>query len=168
MRTKLYIIVLIVFSLITLAACATATQFKSLDIGSDGKPKVLTGKLKKPKGHGPFPAVVLLHGSGGINASRDADWAKRLTDWGYVTLQVDSFGPRGVSVAEILKNSSKVPHDIRAKDAHGAKRYLTGLPFVDSDRIAVMEWSHGGGSTIFSVLSAYGDHPFKAAIAFYP
>lgn len=73
-----------------------------------------------------------------------------------------------MSVAEILKNSSKVPHDIRAKDAHGAKRFLTGLLFVDGDRIAVMGWSHGGGSTIFSILSKYGDPPFKAAIAFYP
>jgi dienelactone hydrolase len=46
--------------------------------------------------------------------------------------------------------------------------YLTGLPFVNRDRIAVMGWSHGGGSTIFSILSTYRDHPFKAAIAFYP
>jgi hypothetical protein len=109
MRKTFCKIVLLVSSLLTFAACATAIEFKSLDIGTDGNPKLLTGKLKKPKGDGPFPAVVLLHGSGGVNASRDADWAKRLTDWGYVTLQVDSFGPRGVSVSEILLRYPIIP-----------------------------------------------------------
>ena len=159
---------LLVTLLLMFAACATTVDIKSLDTGADGNPVLLNGKLKKPEGNGPFPAVVLLHGSGGITARRDADWANRLTDWGYVTLQVDSFGPRDVTVREILKNSSKVPHDIRAKDAHGAKSYLRSLQFVDAERIAVMGWSHGGGSTIFSILDKYGNQPFKAAIAFYP
>src|SRR5512140_1480438 len=57
----------------------------------------LTGRLKNPGGVGPFPAVVLLHGCGGISQRRDHRWAERLTGWGYVTLQVDSFGLRGLS-----------------------------------------------------------------------
>jgi dienelactone hydrolase len=168
MRKIVFMMLLLAASLITTAACAVSVQFKSLDIGSDGNPIILTGKLTKPKGEGPFPALVLLHGSGGVKARRDADWVKRLTNWGYVSLQVDSFGPRGVSVSEILKNSFKVPHYTRAKDAHGARHYLSRLPFVDRNRIAVMGWSHGGLSTIVSVIDAYGGDSFKAAIAFYP
>lgn len=150
------------------AACSTTVQFKSLNIGSDGNPKILTGKLTKPAGEGPFPAIVLLHGSGGIKARRDADWVRRLTGWGYVTLQADSFGPRGVSVSDILKNPFRVPPSMRADDAHGARRYLSQLSFIDSDRIAVMGWSHGGLSTIVSVIDSYGKNSFTAAIAFYP
>ena len=45
---------LLVCSLLTFTACATAVEFKSLDIGVDGDPNLLTGKLKKPEGNGPF------------------------------------------------------------------------------------------------------------------
>jgi dienelactone hydrolase len=168
MRKIVFMMLLLAALLIATAAWAASVQFNSLEIGSDGNPIILTGKLTKPMGDGPFPALVLLHGSGGVKARRDADWVKRLTNWGYVTLQADSFGPRGVSVSSIIKDPFKVPHNTRAKDAHGARRYLSELPFVDNDRIAVMGWSHGGLSTIVSVIDAYGGDFFKAAIAFYP
>ena len=168
MRKIVFMMLLLAASLITTAACAVSVKFKSPDMGSDGNPITLTGKLTKPMGDGPFPALVLLHGSGGVNARRDADWVKRLTKWGYVTLQADSFGPRGASVSSVIKNPFRVSHTTRAKDAHGARYYLSELPYVDSDRIAVMGWSHGGLSTIVSVKEAYGGESFKAAIAFYP
>jgi poly(3-hydroxybutyrate) depolymerase len=50
----------------------------------------LTGRLTKPEGKGPFPAVVLLHGCGGMQPRRDDRWSDRLSRWGYVTLQVCS------------------------------------------------------------------------------
>ena len=159
---------LLTSSLFILMACSNIVRFNSLDVGKDGNPVSLKGKLTKPEGTGPFPAIVLLHGSGGVEARRDADWVKRLTNWGYVTLQVDSFGPRGVSPSEVIKRASTVPHSVRARDAHGAMRYLAEFPFVDTDKIAVMGWSHGGLATIVSLTHNYGGNPFKAAIAFYP
>ena len=128
----------------------------------------LTGRLKKPDGVGPFPAVVLLHGCGGISQRRDHRWAERLTGWGYVTLQVDSFGPRGLS--SVCTYSGRDATDIlqqRVTDAYDAKRYLAGLPFVDRSRIAVMGWSHGGSTTL-QALHKKTDDPFRAAVAFYP
>jgi len=143
-------------------------ELQSFNNGNDGNPRMLTGILKQPEGVGPFPALVLLHGSGGIKARRDVDWSERLINWGYVTLQVDSFGPRGESTKTILANSRRVPPDNRAGDAHAARRYLSGLPYVDGERIAVIGWSHGGLPAILSVHSSYGEDSFKAAIAFYP
>ena len=52
------------------------------------------GHLSGPKGDGPFPAIVLLHSCGGLGRSSEV-WTARLVDWGYVVLNVDSFGPRG-------------------------------------------------------------------------
>lgn len=128
----------------------------------------LTGRLKRPAGDGPFPAVVLLHGCGGIQTKRDHRWAERLTDWGYVTLQVDSFGPRGLSnVCTYAGNDQTTILQQRVTDAYDAARYLAGLPFVDDRKIAVMGWSHGGHTTL---LALYQDRkmPFHAAVAFYP
>jgi len=54
-------------------------------------------KLTKPDGDGPFPAVVLLHGCGGMTSSYPNQWDQRLAEWGYVSLQVDSLTPRMIS-----------------------------------------------------------------------
>ena len=130
---------------------------------------MLTGKLTKPQGEGPFPALVCLHGCGGISRRDDA-WVVRLSNWGYATLQVDSFGPRGKS--NICSNTTLVSPEMRAQDAYDAKAFLSGLPFVDKERIALMGWSHGGWTTLHAInpkitLQNRGD-PFRAAIAFYP
>ena len=140
----------------------------------------LAGKLTKPQGDGPFPAVVLMPGCSGIEKYHD-DWAERLATWGYVALLVDSLGPRGQK--EVCENMFGVPFQFRAQDAYDAKAYLGGLPFVDRTRIAVMGWSHGGITILCSVsalnwnawdalvgtpLRRKKEDPFRAAIAFYP
>jgi dienelactone hydrolase len=131
-------------------------------------PLTLTGRLKKPDGAGPFPAVVLLHGCEGILPDRDYRWAERLSGWGYVTLEVDSFRPRGVSsVCTYSGYDAALIMEKRATDAYDAKRYLAGLPFIDRKRIAVLGWSEGGLVTL-DALYEETEEPFRAAVAFYP
>ena len=131
----------------------------------------LKGILEKPQGQGPFPAVVMLHGCSGITKYYDI-WVQRLISWGYVTLMVDSLGPRGES--DICEGSrvTLIPPHVRAQDAHDAKSYLSGLPFVNRNQIALMGWSHGGWTVLFAIdktLSIQNrGNLFRAAIAFYP
>ena len=56
----------------------------------------LQGLLRRPAGAGPFPAIVLLHSCNGNWQRLDERWGKQIAPWGYVTLTVDSFGPRGI------------------------------------------------------------------------
>jgi dienelactone hydrolase len=131
------------------------------------------GTLIKPKGVGPFPAVVLLQGCegmGGAGSDSYNRWASRLKSWGYAALQVDSFDPRGDSFICNDDDLMKKYVPIRAVDAHDAQFYLAQLKFVDAKRIAVMGWSHGALSTIASVSEMPGKDivPFQASIAFYP
>ena len=130
----------------------------------------LWGHLDKPVGTGPFPAVVLMHGCAGIRPTY-ARWASHLVKLGYVTLILDSLGPR--SVFDVCKTPLKFASpQTRAFDAHGALAYLQGLPFVDGARIGVVGWSHGGNSALAAANNTglTGNLPqrFKAAIAFYP
>src|SRR4030042_2038735 len=160
---------LIVFITAILVACATTTSVTFQGPES----LMLKGTLIKPEGDGPFPAVVLLHGCEGMGeAGSDSynRWASRLKSWGYLTLQVDSFGPRGDSF--ICSNDDLMKKYVpkRAMDAYDAQSYLAGLRFVDPKRIAVMGWSHGALSTIASVSEMTGKKivPFQASITFYP
>ena len=132
----------------------------------------LSAELIKPQGAGPFPAVVLMHGCNGLWRPWGGLWAGRLVRWGYVTVRVDSFGPRGHPDG-ICDTPLMVYPLTRAADAHAAKDYLMRLPFVDQDRIAVMGMSHGGSTTLAAVENTYivelpRAEPFGAAIAFYP
>jgi len=172
MTRKWHVIVLLMVAALMFTACASTVRFKSIDIIKSEGPQMLTGKLIKPNGDGPFPAVVMLHGASGPSEKVYLPWAKRLRRWGYVTLRVDSFGPRGVS--NFFKGRGRlVTATKRSMDAHSAKLYLMGLSFVDPNRIAVIGWSHGGWTALWAIngpcTAPFSQNkPFRAAVAFYP
>lgn len=155
-------------------------RFPSQDADvTGGAPTTLQGRLLRPSGSGPHPAVVLLHGCSGLYAksgrvsSRHVWWATTLQRQGYEVLMVDSFGPRGIEQVCTLKQRSVRASVERKRDAWGALAYLRGRPEVDKERIAVMGWSQGGG-TALAAFGATDEGPtangggFRAAIAFYP
>ena len=163
------------------AIAAENVSFKGTTKIANGDFITLTGKLTKPQGDGPFPAVVMMHGCAGINKPID-DWADKLASWGYVALEVDSLGPRGLG--DVCANPFQLPMHTRAHDAYDAKFYLSELSFVDRNRIGLMGWSHGGNGALSSVsksnyvaFAAFIKKnseppkewlPFRAAVAFYP
>lgn len=140
----------------------------------------LDGYLARPPGLGPYPAVVMMHGCGGLLTKSGrvqtnlAAWARRLADWGYVALAVDGFTPRGIREICTLKKRPISEFDDRPHDAYAGLAFLRTLPYVDGDRIALAGWSNGA----MAVLSAVAAHTrerfkppvpgFKAAFAFYP
>jgi dienelactone hydrolase len=162
------ILVLLILVVTAQFSFADNVTFKSNANGDDEKPILLTGILTKPEGDGPFPAVVLLHGCGGIDDAntRDKAWVKRLVSWGYVTLQVDSFRPRNMSNICIDQSQMVIMNFFRIQDAYDAKSYLTQIPFVNRNRIAVFGWAHGGKTVLHVLGDRYVDSAFKAAVAF--
>ena len=116
-------------------------------------------ELLTPRGSGPFPAVVVMHGCDGVSAHTRA-WAQRLVGWGYAALIVDSFRPRGIS--SLCSQPLSVPPSVRAGDAIAAKAYLESLPNIAKGRIGLIGFSHGG----WAALDAAGS--FSAVVAYYP
>lgn len=177
MFNKHLILTLLILGFTFQIGFAENIKFQSSSKGKDGKQLTLTGILKKPDGDGPFPAVVLLHGAGGFKDSetRTDLWSKRLVNWGYVTLAVDSMGPRGIE-HDLHGNHDELFGlvSVRAFDAYDAKSFLADLALVDSKRIALIGWAHGGMTVLASVIKMSLPRPlknveaFKAAISFYP
>jgi dienelactone hydrolase len=127
----------------------------------------LQGYLRQPGTAGPSPAVVLLHSCNGNWRRLDERWARLISSWGYVTLTVDSFGPRG------LTNTCNSGAPIAlAFDAHRALSFLVRQPSVDPNRVAALGFSQGGWLALSSVepgiIEQTAENKFRAAIAFYP
>jgi len=132
-------------------------------------PAPIEGYLSKPDGAGPFPAVIYLHGCGGLTNRTRHRVADLMTGWGYVVLAVDSFATRGIANACDRQMTS------RQGDAWGALTYLSSLGFVDPERIAIVGASQGGivglelASTRQVNLFAIPEGPkFRALVAYYP
>jgi dienelactone hydrolase len=149
-------------------------RFRSTD---DARTR-LDGYVFRPRGRGPFPAVIALHGCAGLLSTRDpsrlsarhADWARRLVDRGYVVFFPDSFTRRGIK--DLCRRGGKRPitPSHRARDVRGAARWLSGRKYVDSGRIALLGWSHGGTTLLWAAREGAAPErgEFKAAFAFYP
>src|SRR6266849_2037626 len=126
--------------------------------------------LSKPDGPGPFPAVVIVHdccGLGPRSSGAPDRWARELLGRGYVVLIPDSLSTRGIDVSP----------ERRARDAYAALAHLRTLPYVDGSRVGLMGGSHGGSTTLASMIAPERDGEplaldkragFAAAVARYP
>jgi dienelactone hydrolase len=138
----------------------------------------LDAVLYRPQGPGPFPAVVALHGCGGLwrdnglLSTRHSDWGERLAREGFIVLMPDSYGSRKLGsqcgVKELTVRASRE----RVADASAARYWLQSRSDIRPDRIALLGWS-GGGSTVLAAARKdrrpADERPdFTHAIAFYP
>ena len=94
------------------------------------------------------PALVIVHGSGGIYPEQISFWAKLLTEQGIAALVIDVFNPRGVKSTG--EDQSQVPFAADTADAFAALGMLGSHPRIDPKRIAVMGFSRGGVTAVRS------------------
>jgi dienelactone hydrolase len=108
----------------------------------------IVGHLFLPPGSAKVPAVILMHGSGGIYRAMLEFWPKTFNAEGYAVFSLDTFAPRGVkSTAE---DQSQVPFSADIADVFAALQLIATHPRVDSSRIAIMGFSRGGIATVRS------------------
>jgi dienelactone hydrolase len=128
------------------------------------------GVLMKPEGDGPFPGVVLLHGSDGIfPPSCYGSKLRHFVESGYVSLLIDSS-----STERPTRWMGEYTSEDQAQDAHKGRTFLAKLPYVIPDRIGVVGWSRGGAAAIEAVsnnkmtFQMEKEAPFQAAVTLYP
>lgn len=120
---------------------------------------------------GPVPAVVILHGSAGMD-SRGPLHASDLNARGIATLELDMWGARGLAGG--AKGRPARVHDT-LPDLAGALAYLATQPGVDSHRVGVLGFSWGGVQAVLAASAPINDELQQASgvrpvalAAFYP
>lgn len=126
-------------------------------------------RLQKPDGTGPFPAVMMVSGCSGFEAS----FAKghydtvqsRLVELGFVTLRVNFLAARNAASCQPNVSTQEV-----AADIHIAAEYLKQQPFVKKGAINVIGWSYGASSALQALGRSHSQDPVQvdAVVAYYP
>ena len=129
---------------------AVKVSFVSFPVSAGGKTWQTAGELREPNlspgQTGPLPAVVIVHGSGGVD-SRGENYARALNQAGFATLEIDLWSVRGV--AKPQDRPKAVVETL--PDAFAALHFLSGRSGIDPKRIGIMGFSWGG---VVSMLSA--------------
>ena len=115
-----------------------------------------------------MPAVVILHGSNGVD-SRGDFYERALNAEGIATLQIDMWQARGVTG---IADRPAAPI-ITYPDAFNALAFLAARPDIDPERIGVLGFSWGGVVSLAAAEQLYsgefgGGRKFAAHVANYP
>jgi dienelactone hydrolase len=136
-----------------------------------GKKVTLAGELRIPGPPGTkVPAVVLVHGSGGISGATDA-WARELNSIGVAAFILDTFSGRGI--VSTVADQSQLNSLAMVVDAYRALGVLAEHPRIDRTRIAIMGFSKGAVASVYSAnerfrkMYAPGGAEFAAHIGLY-
>jgi dienelactone hydrolase len=126
----------------------TLTGEEFLTGNGNGKPVTLAGELRLPRpGTDRLPAVILVHGSGGVNVSHER-WAQEINSLGVATFTLDAFSGRGI--VNTIDDQSQLNALAMMVDAYRALAILARHPRIDPDRIAVMGFSKGAVAAVYS------------------
>jgi dienelactone hydrolase len=145
-----------------------------------GNMLTIEGKLSVPEdaaqpssgsgtqGNRKIPAVLILHGSAGVDARGDF-YEAALNQAGIATLQIDMWQARGYTTTGQRPAAIYLTYP----DAFSALKFLSQQPNIDPARIGVLGFSWGGlvsmGAAELLYSSTYGNGlTFKAHVAHYP
>jgi dienelactone hydrolase len=131
----------------------------------------IAGVLRIPRlGTDLLPAVILVHGSGGMGGNVDY-WSQQLTASGIATLGIDYLSGRGI--VNTNSDQGKLPRLAEVIDIYNSLSLLGTHPRIDRTRIAVMGFSRGAQAALYSSLvrfqKMYGpkDLNLSAYVTFY-
>ena len=107
-------------------------------------------------------------------AARPRAWADIFNGLGWVAVMPDSFRSRGHGSLCKVKDRPVRPNRERPYDAYGALIWLQAQPYIKPDRVALVGWSNGAMTLLWTLKDDAKARPknlahdFVAGVGFYP
>jgi dienelactone hydrolase len=127
----------------------------------DGVAYDLAGVLLKPPGPGPFPAVVLSHGSEGSGAFFASLIGPTMVQWGLVCIAPNYTHAAGVPIGAPGDASQPGASQANVQRAHMTHELLRRLGYVDMSRVAL----HGHSMGAYLDVAVAGMYPTDFRVA---
>lgn len=121
----------------------------------------------------PAPAVVMVHGAGGVQNARELTYGRQLAEMGIASLVVDAFAARRDRASSFVERLLEITETMMLADAYAGLRFLDQLPEVDAGRAVLVGFSYGGMVSVFAAYAQVAealapDGPrFVGHVAFY-
>src|SRR5437870_9539748 len=137
----------------------STSPFAPEDIGAAPSTTALGRLYLPPQPHPPrsVPAVVLLHGSGGVLPSRELTYAPQLARLGVAALVVDSFGARRDRGTEFIDRILNITETMMLVDAYSGLGFLAARPEIDPRRVVLTGFSYGAMATMYALYAQVAD-----------
>jgi dienelactone hydrolase len=137
----------------------STSPFAPEHVGADPDENPATaahGRLYLPPGnHAPrsLPAVILLHGSGGILSSRELTYAPQLARMGAAALVVDSFAARRDRGTGFIDRLLNITETMMLADAYSGLGFLAARPEIDPRRVVLTGFSYGAMAATYGAYA---------------
>lgn len=123
----------------------------------------------------PVPAVVLMHGAGGVLRARELTYARQFVNEGIAALVVDAFAPRRKGTTGFVDRLLNITESMLLADVYAGLSYLIDRPEIDPERVALVGFSYGGmvsryaaNADIARWFTGENGPRFAAHVAYYP
>lgn len=119
------------------------------------------------------PAMIVLHGSGGISDGRELTYGEKFNSLGMYALVIDSYLSRGVDKMPHARRLFEISTFAQASDAIAGLDQISKINEIDESKIGVIGFSFGGITSYFLNLEnvtskiSKTKNRFAANISFY-
>ena len=142
---------------------AEVLEFVNITNPTGGSP--LKSVLFIPSSPSSVPAVVVMHGSGGLWSNTDVNkMASQFNSWldtfrlhKIAALFIDSYTARNVITFHDIAPPDNIflaAEFVRPRDAYEGLNYLRTINRIKTDKIALMGFSHGGTTVLSTIVDA--------------
>jgi carboxymethylenebutenolidase len=151
MRTAGYL--LIVLAAMALVPAAAQSEIDVSQLGIEGPDRAkMTAMVFRPISGGPFPVVVILHGSEGVHQGY-VQWAPNFARSGYLTIVGCWFGTTAGQYPCPSVPALGAPNLYAARNVAAQIDAAKRLPGAQSDRVGLIGNSLGGGMVALAASS---------------
>jgi dienelactone hydrolase len=99
-----------------------------------------------------LPAVIMLHGSGGVLHARELTYGRQLAAMGIAALAVDAFASRREFGRGFVDRLLNITESMMMADAYAGLRWLAATyPEIDPSRVALVGFSYGAMASMYAM-----------------
>lgn len=158
---------------------ASTSPYALADVGKGPErdpPQAAQGRLFMPasaSAAAPVPAVIFLHGAGGISQARELTYARQLAARGVAALAIDVFGARRERASRFIDRIMEITEAMYLADAYAGLAMLAERSDIDAGRVALIGFSYGAMAATYAAYRQVADSyapagpRFAAHVAFY-